>query len=169
MQALTGVDIQLDENTYKSTYQILLEISKVWGQLTDVDRASTLELLFGKRQANIGAAILENGELLEQVYKSAESAADSALREQREYEKSIQYSIDSMKAAYQGLSQTVMNSDFLKSAVDTGAQFLDVLNNVVDKFGMIPAILTSIATVRGFQGKGKLTEYAYLRTIAFCA
>jgi len=169
MLALTGVDIQLDENTYKSTYQILLEISKVWAQLDDMSQASALELLFGKRQANIGAAILENGQLLEQVYQSAENSAGSALKEQEKYSKSIQYSIDSMKAAYQGLSQTLMSSDFLKGLVDTGANLLEIIDNIVKKVGLIPPLLTSIAAVRGFQGKGRLPKYAYLRTVALCA
>ena len=37
---LTGgkVDIQLDENTFKSTYQILKELSAVWDDLTDITR-----------------------------------------------------------------------------------------------------------------------------------
>ena len=118
MLSLTGVDIQLDDSTYKSTYQILLEISKVWSRLDDLSRASVLEQLFGKRQANIGAAILENGELLEQVYKKSEGSMGSAMREQEEYAKSIQYSIDTLKAAYQDFADTVINSKFIKSLLD---------------------------------------------------
>ena len=45
--ALTGgkVDIMLDENTFKSTYDIILGISKVWGNLTDLNQAALLEAL----------------------------------------------------------------------------------------------------------------------------
>lgn len=154
MLALTGVDIQLDESTYKSTYQILLEISKVWGNLNDISRASVLEQLFGKRQANIGAAILENGELLQQVYETAEDSVGSAMAEQEEYQKSIQYSLDSLKAAYQGLAQTVMDSDFLKGLIDGGANLLEVLDKIIDKVGVLPTILTSLAAVGSFKGVG---------------
>ena len=154
MLALTGVDIQLDANTYKSTYQILLEISKVWGQLDDMAQASVLEQLFGKRQANIGAAILENGELLEKVYKSASNSAGSAMREQEEYAKSIQYSIDSLKAAYQGLAQDIMSNDFLKGLVDTGADLIDILDKIIDKFGLIPPLVASIGAVGSINGVG---------------
>lgn len=154
MLALTGVDIQLDENTYKSTYQILLEISKVWGQLDDMAQASVLEQLFGKRQANIGAAILENGELLEKVYKSASNSAGSAMREQEEYAKSIQYSIDSLKAAYQGLAQDIMSNDFLKGLVDAGADLIDILDKIIDKFGLIPPLVASIGAVGSINGVG---------------
>lgn len=51
LKALTGVDIMLDDNTYKSTYDIIVEISKVWDQLSDVSQANVLERLAGRRSA----------------------------------------------------------------------------------------------------------------------
>ena len=50
IQKLTGVDIMIDDDTFKSTYQILKEISAVWNNLTDVTQANVLELMFAKRQ-----------------------------------------------------------------------------------------------------------------------
>lgn len=37
---LTGVDIMINENTFKNTYQTISEIQKVWGDLSDIDRAN---------------------------------------------------------------------------------------------------------------------------------
>lgn len=48
--ALSGVDIMLDESTYKTPYQMLTELGKVWDDLNDISRANIGELLFGKRQ-----------------------------------------------------------------------------------------------------------------------
>lgn len=50
---LTGVSVMQDADTYKSTYDVLKDISEVWNKLTDKKRAETLEALFGKRQANV--------------------------------------------------------------------------------------------------------------------
>ena len=44
IMALSGVDIMLDNNTFKSTYQILEELSKKWKDLTDIQRANGLPL-----------------------------------------------------------------------------------------------------------------------------
>ena len=44
---LTGVDIMIDDKSFKSTYQVMLEISKVWNDLSDIDRASLLEKIAG--------------------------------------------------------------------------------------------------------------------------
>ena len=76
--ALSGVDIQLSEDTYKDTYTILQEMSKVWDNLSDMDRANILELFFGKRQANIGAALLENFDTVEDVLSTSRNAEGSA-------------------------------------------------------------------------------------------
>lgn len=38
--ALTGVDIMLDENTFKSSYDMLKDLSKVWHDLADVTQAN---------------------------------------------------------------------------------------------------------------------------------
>ena len=51
--ALTGgqVDIMADANTFKNSTQILREMAAAWKDMTDIQRASALELMGGKRQA----------------------------------------------------------------------------------------------------------------------
>ena len=39
IKSLSGVDILTDTGAYKSTYEILLEISKVWKDMSDIDQA----------------------------------------------------------------------------------------------------------------------------------
>lgn len=48
IKSLSGVDIMLDENTFKSTYQIMDELSQKWQDLTDIQQASVTELIAGK-------------------------------------------------------------------------------------------------------------------------
>ena len=166
IKGISGVDIMLDENTFKSTYQIIDELGRVWDKISDIDQASLLEAIAGKRQSNIVAAALNNYERLDEILKISQQSAGSAMREQEEYAKSIQYSLDTLKAAYQDFSQTVINSDFVKNLLSTAQSFLEVLTKIIDKFGVLPTLLTSIAAVGSFKGVGKLTEYAYLRSVA---
>ena len=46
------VDIMIDENQFKNTTEILREMSFAWQEMTDIERASALELMGGKRQAD---------------------------------------------------------------------------------------------------------------------
>ena len=67
-----------DPNTYRSTYDILRDISKIWDDLTDKNQAKLLELLFGKTRANQGAAILTNFDQAEKAMDTMKDAAGSA-------------------------------------------------------------------------------------------
>lgn len=48
IKSLSGVDILTDTGAYKSTYKILLEISRVWKDMSDIDQAALLEIIAGK-------------------------------------------------------------------------------------------------------------------------
>ena len=118
IQSLTGFDIMIDEDTFKDVYEIILGIGKEWDNLTDVEQASLGEALAGKRNANALYAVLGNLDTLQAAYETAENSAGSAMREQENYEKSIQYSLDRLSASAQEWSNTLVSSDVIKWFVD---------------------------------------------------
>ena len=118
VQSLTGFDIMIDEDTFKDVYEIILGIGKEWDNLTDVEQASLGEALAGKRNANALYAVLGNLDTLQAAYETAENSAGSAMREQENYEKSIQYSLDRLSASAQEWSNTLVSSDVIKWFVD---------------------------------------------------
>ena len=75
--ALTGgkVDIMLDANTFKSSTQILREMADEWENMNDISRASALELMGGKRQANVLSALISNFETAEDAIKASANSA----------------------------------------------------------------------------------------------
>lgn len=48
IMALSGIDIMIDNDTFKSTYDILDELSNKWKDLTDIQQASVTELIAGE-------------------------------------------------------------------------------------------------------------------------
>ena len=85
-----GFDIMLDENTFKSTYDIILGISKVWKNMSDIDQSALLELLAGKRQGNALAATLTNMKDAEAALKKSVTSEGSALKQHEKVMDSIQ-------------------------------------------------------------------------------
>ena len=67
-----------DRTEYKSTYQILKEISEVWDELTDKQQADLLEKLGGKRGGQTLAGILDNFSEVDRALQEMENAAGSA-------------------------------------------------------------------------------------------
>ena len=154
IQNLTGVDIMKDESTYKNTYQILQEISKVFGDLADVDKANVLEILFGKRQGNIGSALLDNFNLAEEALESSMGAAGSAVEEFAKWTDSIEAKTQRFQAAYQSLSVTVINSDLVKFIVDSGTTILSILDKITGAVGALPTVGTLFGGILGLRGAG---------------
>lgn len=128
IKALSGVDIMLNPTEYKSTYQIMLEIADVWDKLTDVNQATLLETLGGKRNAQVLASILNNVDDLKGAYADAQNAAGTMAESTNQYLDSISGKSQQIAASYQELSSRIFDSDFLKSALNVVYQILDALN-----------------------------------------
>ena len=114
VKSLTGFDILKDNNTFKDVYEIIVGIGKEWNNLTDIEQSSLGEALAGKRNANALYAVLGNLDTLQSAYETAENSAGSAMREQENYEKSIQYSLDRLSASVQEWSTSLVSSDVIK-------------------------------------------------------
>lgn len=146
--ALSGVDIMIDDSTFKSTYDILDELSNKWSELTDIQQSSITELIAGKRQGNVMSALMSNFDIARESVESALNSDGSAEKELSRYQESIQYSIDSFQAAFQELSSTVISSDFLKGIVDGGTTALEVINSLVESFGSLNTIVVGIGSAK---------------------
>ena len=96
-----------------------------------------LEALAGKRQSNALAATLNNIDLLKKAYGEATNAQGSAMAEQEKYQQSIQYSIDRTKASLEELANDFISSDFLKGLIDSGDKLINLLDLLIDKFGVL--------------------------------
>lgn len=66
-----GFDILTDSGAFKSTYDIIQGIAKVYDRMSDVDQASLLELIAGKNRANGVAALLKQASQAEDVLQTS--------------------------------------------------------------------------------------------------
>ena len=124
------VDIMLDDDTFKSSFEILKEISQVWDQLTDVTQANILEKLAGKRNSNVVAAILNNFDIAEKALVESQNAAGSAMAENEKYLDSITGKLNQLTASWEQLSTGLLSNEFLKTVIDGLRGILDAFNNL---------------------------------------
>lgn len=160
---LTGqkVDIMQDPNTIKSTYQVYKELSEVWGQMSDINRASLLEALGGKRNANAIAALLQNFQTAEEAMKTAQNAAGSAARENEKQMESLQGKMRLVQASFEDFSNTLLNSKIFKVALSGVSGVLNGLTSLMKTLGTLPVALgVATAAWKGYQKAKELaTEY----------
>lgn len=143
IKSLSGVDILTDTGAYKSTYEILLEISKVWKDISDIDQAALLEILAGKNRANTAAAILSNTKDLEEAYTSAMKAEGSAYAENEKYLDSIQGKIDQFNNALQTMWSNTLDDSWIKGFVALGTELVKLINNL----GLIKTLIVAIGGI----------------------
>ena len=132
-----GVDILTESGAFRSTYDILLDIAKVWDQINEADpqnQAALLEILAGKTRGSQVAAILQNPKDLEAAYATAMNSAGSAMAENEKYLDSIQGRIDLFTNSLQTMWMNFINSDALKFIIDLGTAII----KFTDSMGLIP-------------------------------
>lgn len=163
LKQLTGVDIMKDAagTQFKSTYDILKEISEVWGSLSDVTRANVTEMLGGKRNANAVAAVLSQFEIAEKSMKDAAKSAGSAAKENEVYLSSITGKLAQLDSAFQQLSQDLLDSSLIKFFVDFATATVDIADGAVKAAGALPTLTAAISGVLSvMQMSGKLKNGA---------
>ena len=158
LKSLTGVDIMLDSKNFKSTYQIMKELSQVWGGLSDVTQANVTEMIGGKRNANAVSAILNNFDVAESAMESAANSANVAWEENEKYLDSIQGRLAQLDASFQVLSQDVLSSGLLKTGVSFLTSIVKLLDKIINLTGALPAGL-GIAAFAGQLGEPKMTGF----------
>lgn len=148
------LDIQIDDNNFKSTYQILKELAAIWdeiGEKSDVTQANILNLLGGKRNANVLASILANFEDAIKATETASNAAGSALAENEKYLQGIEGKTKQVKAAFQEFANSVVGSGIVKSALDIASGFLSIataMNKIHILLPVVTALAIAIKTLR---------------------
>lgn len=146
--ALSGVDIMLDDTTFKSTYSIMDELANKWEELTDIQQASIIELVSGKRQGNVVSSLMSNFDIARNALDTSINSDGSATKEHEVWMQSLEAKINQLNAAWQKLSTTTLDDSFLKVTIDAGTSMLDILDKIVDKTGILtPLIATLIATL----------------------
>lgn len=161
LKQLAGVDIMKDDNTFKSTYQIMKELSEVWKDLSDTTQANITELIAGKRGGQSTSALLNNFSVAEDAMKQALNSSGSAMRENQTYMDSLQAKLNQLDSAFQKFSTDLMKSDIPKFFVSLATVFVDGADSAVKFAGALPTLTAAISGVLSvMQMSGKLKNGA---------
>lgn len=152
------VNIFDDMGNFRDYYDIMEDISKVYNDLNDPDKADLTEILFGKQRGNQGAALIQafqSGQI-QKALEATLNAEGSAMQEQERWMKSLEAKIQQFEAAFQSLSTTVLDSGLMKWFVDFGTGTVKVLDAVIDKIGSLETIGLGAGLFAGFKNAGRV-------------
>lgn len=133
-----GVSILDINGNYRDTYDILLDISKIWDDLAKADladgqnrQAALLEMMAGKNRSNILASILQNPELLESVYlDSSQNYMNSAQNELNTYLDSVDAKLVQLQESWSQLWQSEEAMSAMKGILDMADGVISLINSI---------------------------------------
>lgn len=155
-----GISLFTDESkkTYKSTYQIMKDISAIWDELSDKDQAELLEALAGKRNSQVVAAAIQNFASAERAMIEMADSQGNAMTEMEIAYDSIEYKINEFKQTIVGLGQKALTQDFTKGFISFGTKIIEVLDSVIEKAGVILTILGGVVVHSGLKSIGLFSK-----------
>ena len=150
-----GISVLDDNGRLRDTYDVLLDISKVWDEIVAKDEEfgtntsnALLELLAGKTRSNVLASILQNPELLENAYETSKNAKGTGQKELDIYLDSVQAKTTQITNNLQQLSSATIDTDSFKTFLDLINSILTGVNSLAEAFGGLNLAISAIA---GFQ------------------
>lgn len=126
---------------FRSTYDIIKDLSRVWDKLNDMQRSIISEKFAGKQNGNVFESLMKNAKDLEKMKQAAQDSAGSALQEQEAYMNSLDGKINAIKENLKGLFLDLGNTDFLKGTIETLDGVVGGVRKLIDVFGGLPVVI----------------------------
>lgn len=133
-----------DKTTYKSTIELLRDISEIYDELTDKQQADLLEKLAGKRQGQIVASILKNFDAVESSLTTMKNSAGNAMKEMEVIEQSASYKLNALKETAVGTFQNLIETNEMKAIIDLLTTLLNVIDKITEHLGLFGVLLPTI-------------------------
>ena len=157
-----GISVLDDNGNYRSTYEILRDISDVYQEIIETDKKAgtnrgqaLLEVLAGKNRSNVAASILQSPEILESAYESALNSAGSAQEELNKYLESADGKVQKLKNQLQEFWSVLLDSGTLKTIISSLTTILETATELVDTLGTLGTIGLGAGLFAGVKNFGK--------------
>ena len=139
-----GVEIlEADGETFRSIYDIFLDISKVYQDMSDTDQSALLELISGKHRASAISATLNNMSEAQEIYQRSLESAGSAQEEYDKYLQSSEAALNRFKGSMTETYQSVLNGDTVTGILNCGNATLQFANSI----GLVESTLKGLVAI----------------------
>ena len=100
----------------------------------------------GTRQQSRFIAMMQNYERTQELLTAAKNSTGAGEAQFEKTLDSMEAKVNQLKNAWNEFTMNIMNSDFLKGAIDAATTFLDIINKVTEVFSGLPKPIGDIAT-----------------------
>ena len=90
------------------------------------------------------SSLMNNFDIARQALEVSMNSEGSAMEEHEKWMESIEAKVNQLKAAWEGLSNSFLDSGFVKGAVSGLTGLVQVIDALINKIGAVPTILTGV-------------------------
>ena len=149
-----GIDLRKTVTDYNNYGDVLDNLADKWDGLSQVQQNALSKAFAGTRQAEVFRVLMKNYDSAKEYMETAAESSGFAMEKFGSYQESLSGKIEGFKNSFQSLSNTFVGSDFLKGIVDAGTGALDILDSLIEKFGVLSSLGAGLGIYQGFQGGG---------------
>ena len=150
-----GISFTDSEDQIRNVYDILADLSDVWGTLDKNTKAYIATQAAGTRQQNRFFAIMDNFNRVQGVHNDLLTSAGSLQEAYATYMQGTEAATIRLKASTERLWVNFINSDVLSSLAEVATGLV----NIIDKIGVLN-VAVPLLTIK-FAGLGKMAKAAF--------
>lgn len=152
VQGLTKANVALTDaqGNFRSTYDIIKDLAKVWNQLSNMDQAALAKNLAGTRQQNVFFSLIEQFQEAENAMQSMEESTGALSDAMAVFESTTTAHLNNLKTAFLDLANSLFESSFLQFFIDLGTHVLEgitAITQFIDKIGGLRTVIMAIVAI----------------------
>ena len=170
---LTNIDgkggvkiLEADGETFRSMYDVFVDIGKVYKDMADTDQSALLELIAGKHRASAVSATLNNIAEAENILQNSLNATGSAQKEYDKYLESTEAHLAKFQATLTETYTSFINGGAISGLTDMGTALLELVNKTdLLKHGFLALIAIGIGKTMTTLGGGIASVTKQMNTL----
>ena len=144
-----GIALRDATGQFKEFDDVLDETASKWKNFDSVTQRAVANAFAGTHHANNFMILMEQYDQAKKYMDIASTSSGESIEKFTAYQESLSGSIEDFKNAAQSLSNTTLDSSFLKDIVNTGTGAIEVLDWLIDKFGILQTLIGGFAIGKG--------------------
>lgn len=162
-----GISLRDTDGEFKNFGDVLDDTAARWSDFGTVQQRAVAQAFAGTNHMNDFMVLMQQYSKAQEYMQTASDASGTSMEKYGAYTDSFEGKLEGLKSTFESLSNTVVNSDFLKGTIDTGTQALEIFDKVTNSLGVINTAAIGLGIFQGKNNSGESTwdsPHAFFKT-----
>lgn len=162
-----GISLRDTDGEFRNFGDVLDDTAARWSDFGTVQQRAVAQAFSGTNHMNDFMVLMQQYSKAQEYMQIADDASGTSMEKYGAYTDSLEGKLEGLKSTFESLSNTVVNSDFLKGTIDTGTQALEIFDKVTNSLGVINTAAIGLGIFQGKNNSGESTwdsPHAFFKT-----